>query len=108
VRGCVQRCDYVVSYCTEREARFIRMLSGFKTRYWAQLKQELLSYYPAEHEDRAYRTRDLRKFAKKDRKIKRRSHFDDYRRKFRVIMESLEEKGMLNLVERDDCFFRGI
>ncbi|KAF8310919.1 uncharacterized protein EI90DRAFT_3138961 [Cantharellus anzutake] len=104
----VQKCEYVVSYCTEREAKFIRTLTSFKTKLWSQLKSELLNFYPAEHEDRVYRMRDLRKFVKKDRKIRHRSQFDDYWRKFQVMASSLEERGVLHTVERDNCFFRGI
>ena len=103
-----QKCEYVVSYCKEKEAKFIRTLPGYESQQWNDLKDELLSYYPAEHEDRVYRIKDLRRFVQRDRKIRRRMDLDTYRRKFRVIMISLEAKSRLNEIEKDDFFFRGL
>ena len=83
-------------------------MSGYESRSWVQLRDELLSYYPAKDEDEVYRTKDLRRFVNEERKIKRCSDFDRYRRKFRVISLSLEERSHLIEIERDDYFFQGI
>ena len=39
-----QKCEYVVSYCKEKEAKFIRTLLGYESQQWDDLKDELLSY----------------------------------------------------------------
>jgi hypothetical protein len=49
-----QKCDYILSYCTEREAKFIRTLESWHNRIWFMLKADLLSYYPAEHKEKIY------------------------------------------------------
>src|SRR5260221_11420023 len=54
-----QKCEYVVSYCKEKEAKFIQTLPDYESQQWDDLKDELLSYYPAEHEDQVYQIKDL-------------------------------------------------
>ncbi len=55
----VQKCEYITLYCKDREAQFIRTLPGYRHECWSELTNELLSYYPAEDEDKVYHTKDL-------------------------------------------------
>ncbi len=57
----VQKCAHVILYC-KGDAQFIRTLPGYEHECWSELTSDLLSYYPAEHEDKVYHTKDLRKF----------------------------------------------
>lgn len=69
-----QKCDYVISYCKESEAKFIRTLPRYELRCWNKLKNGLFSYYPAEQEDRVYRLEDLRNRKKIFRGLKPELH----------------------------------
>src|SRR5260370_39924974 len=40
-----QKCEYIISYCKEKEAKFIQTLPGYESQQWDDLKDELLSYY---------------------------------------------------------------
>ncbi len=57
-----QRCEYIVLYCKEKEAKFIQTLSGYLIQDWLMLKDDLQNFYPAEQEDKVYQIRDLRWF----------------------------------------------
>src|SRR5258708_29437558 len=65
-----QKCEYIISYCKEKEDKFIRTLPGYESQQWDDLKDELLSYYPAKHEDQVYQIKDLRHFVQQDHKIR--------------------------------------
>ncbi len=54
-----QCCEYLVSYCMEREAKFVQTLPGYDLKLWDNLKDELLSYYPTEDEEKVYWIKDL-------------------------------------------------
>ena len=73
-----QCCEYLVSYCTEREAKFVQTLPGYDLKLWDNLKDELLSYYPTEDEEKVYRIKDLQHFIQQDHKIKHCLDFDKY------------------------------
>ncbi|KAF8344047.1 uncharacterized protein EI90DRAFT_3114716 [Cantharellus anzutake] len=103
-----QKCLYLTSYCKEREAEFIRTLDGYETHDWTFLKDELRSFYSSESEDCVYHTKDMCKFVKKERKIKRLSHLEKYRRKFQIIATSLEARHRLSSIDRDDYFYSGL
>src|SRR5260370_29610196 len=85
-----EHCEYLVSYCKDREAKFVQTLPGYNLKLWDDLKEELLSYYSTEEEDKVYQLKDLQHFVQTDHRIKHRSDFDKYRRKFRIISMSLE------------------
>ena len=104
----VQKCEYITLYCKDKEAKFIMTLPGHKNKSWSELTNDILSYYPAEDEDKVYCTKDLRKFIDHEHKIKKCSDFDKYHWKFRVIAILLEERSRLTEVEMDDYFFCGL
>jgi len=54
-----QKCNYVISYCKDVEATFIKTLPGYVHRRWDDLKDDLFSYYPSKDEDEVYHTKDL-------------------------------------------------
>ena len=89
-----QKCEYVVPYCKEKEAKFIQTLPGYESQQWDDLKDELLSYYPAEHEDWVYQIKDLWHFVQRDHKIRCWVDLNTYCRKFRVIMISFGSKEL--------------
>ncbi|KAF8320159.1 uncharacterized protein EI90DRAFT_3158169 [Cantharellus anzutake] len=101
------KCAYMITYCTEKEAEFVRTLPGFETQNWPMLKSELLCYYSADEDEPGYRMEDLRKFVKEARKIKRVDHLARYRREFHVIAKCLQKRNALTVVDRDDLFYRG-
>ncbi len=103
-----QKCKYIISYCKEKEAKFIWTLPGYDSHQWDELKDKLLSYYPAKHEDQVYWIKDLWCFVQWNHKIRHWVDLDTYCQKFRVIMISLEVKSHLNEIEKDDFFFRGL
>ena len=104
----VQKCKYIELYCKDREVQFIKTLPRYENKCWSELTESLPSYYPAEDEDKAYCTKDLRRFINLEHKTKRHSDFDKYWCKFWVIAISLEERSHLTEVKMDDYFFHGL
>src|SRR5260370_23917950 len=97
-----QCCEYLVSYCMEGEAKFVQTLPGYDLKLWDNLKDELLSYYPTEDEEKVYQIKDLQCFIQRDHKIKHHLDFDKYHQKFWIISMSLEAKNHLIEMEKDD------
>src|SRR5260370_38230780 len=54
-----QKCEYVVTYCKEKEVKFIQTLPGFEEGEWETLKSEMLGFCPGKQEDHVYRIKDL-------------------------------------------------
>ena len=97
-----QKCEYVVMYCKEKEAKFIQTLPGFKEGEWETLRSEMLGFYPAKQEDHVYRIKDLQCFIQQECKIRCLVDLDKYHRKFRVMSTLLESKSCLHEIEQDD------
>ncbi|KAF8328514.1 uncharacterized protein EI90DRAFT_3125909 [Cantharellus anzutake] len=101
-----QKCDFLTTYCTEKEVRFISMLDGFENPNWVLLKKDLLDFYGVDEEP-LFCLKDLHKFVEKGRKMKTFDHLDRYLCKFEAISKSLEAQGALTVIDRDDLFYRG-
>ena len=102
------KCVEIGIYFARKEKRVLEVLEGYTAKNWGQLQIQLRSLYTSSEEVRHFRPKDLQKFAEKERKISKLSHFDAYRREFLVIASSLEAKNALSGFDRDDYFWSGI
>ena len=102
------KCRYVIKYCRGEAEAFVETSPEYKSGDWPGLKLLFEQNYPSEQEERFYTKQHLISFYKKDRHISDIASFDKYLCRFRIISNSLDEKGALVEKDRNKFFYMGV
>lgn len=90
-----QRCRLLPYYCKRSVRSTVRSLPGYKTaRNWDLLKRQLIEAYPDDSYNPRYRRKDVERFVRRPRIIRKRAHFAEYYRKFMTMLEYVKPKPL--------------
>ncbi len=103
-----KKCQELRIYFMKKEKCILDVLEGYINENWQELRKELMSLYTSSEEKKTYRPKDMQQFSTMKRKITRLLHFDNYQRKFKVIMVDLEKHRALSEYDCNNYFWSGI
>lgn len=104
------KCELITRYCSTAVSDFIQALPSYTRKEWLTLRQELLTYYDADFDNKRYRVNDLDKLEKscRSRYISDLGAWRVYGRTFITTAGWLLKKGKISDDEFAISYWSGI
>ena len=104
------KCDLITRYCSTTVTDFIQALPSYTKRNWTELRENLLTYYDADFDNKRYSVKDLEKLEKSCRSkyISDLKGWREYGRTFITMAGWLLKKDRISEGEFGLAYWAGI